>query len=73
MEEKVAEEKNEIFEELRVRAKYALLSRDRNLVCECYGEAKMAWKLDGISDGEFYELNDELVVNGLNNPKAGLQ
>lgn len=73
MEEKVTEEKNEIFEELRGRAKYALLSKNRDLVCECYGAAKMARELDCISGGEFYELNDELVTNGLNNPKAGLQ
>lgn len=73
MEEKVTEKKNEIFEELCGRAKYALLSKNRDLVYECYGAAKMAWKLDCISDGEFYELNRMLVTNGLNNPKAGLQ
>lgn len=63
----------DIYKELNKKADYALNSHSRNLVYQTYGKALMAWELRAISDDEFYFLNEKLVKNGLNNPKAALE
>lgn len=63
---------NEIFEELIGMADYALASRSLTLVHEAYGAAKMARELDAITGEQFWELNEKLVKNGINNPAAKL-
>lgn len=62
-----------IYEDLLKEANYALSSKNLCLVHEVYGQAKMARKMGAISKEQFYELNDILVKNGINNPKAGLK
>lgn len=62
-----------IYDDLIKRAKYALDSKSRDLVCQTYGEAKMARLMCAISKEQYYELNDMLIKKGLNNPKAGLE
>lgn len=64
---------NAIYEELLKDAKYALNSKSRDIVYEAYGQAKIARRLEAISREQFMELNDMLVKNGLNDPKAGLE
>lgn len=56
-----------VWQMLNDRADYAIRSRNRNLVYETYGAAKMAWDLQAISEVEFYLLNDKLVRDTLNN------
>lgn len=56
-----------MMEQLRRSAEYAINSKSRNLVYETYGAAKMAWACEAISKEEFYELNELLVVQTLNN------
>lgn len=65
-------ENSAIYNELIKRANYALASKSRDLVYETYGAAKMALKLEAITKEQFFELNEMLVHNGLNNPKARL-
>lgn len=65
-------ENSAIYNELIKRANYALASKSRDLVYETYGAAKMARKLEAITNEQFFELNEMLVCNGLNNPKARL-
>ncbi len=59
-----------IWEDLQQQANYARASRNRDLMYETYGAAKMARKMCAISKEQFMELNDKLVKNGINNPKA---
>ena len=59
---------NALFARLEREAKYALNSHSRDLVCETYGAAKMAWELGAITKPQFYLLNEMLVVHGLNDP-----
>lgn len=59
---------NEIFAELERRARYALNSHNRDLVCEIFGMAKMARNLRVITKEQFYKLNELIVAKGLNNP-----
>lgn len=63
----------QLMDDLTREANYALASKSRHLVYEAYGMAKMAYRLGGITWGQFLELNNHLVVGGLNNPKAGLK
>lgn len=65
-------ENSAIYNELIKRANYALASKSRDLVYETYGAAKMALKLKAITYEQFFELNEMLVCNWLNNPKARL-
>lgn len=65
--------KQEIYEQLKKEAVYALNSKSIQLVCEAYGAAEMARQLEAITKDQFYELNDMLVRNGLNNPSAGIR
>lgn len=60
----------EIWDDLVKQASYARASRDRELMCEVYGAAKMARKMCAITKEQFVELNEKLVEKGLNNPKA---
>ena len=60
----------EIWEDLQQQANYARASRDRDLMHEVYGAAKMARKMCAITKEQFIELNNKLVKNGINNPKA---
>lgn len=70
----VGEEMNSlIFDELKRKAQYALNSKSLTLAYEVYGASKMAFNLNAIAKEQFYELNTMLVVNGINNPKAGLE
>ena len=62
--------KENISEYLMSRAKYARACRDREIMHEVYGEAKMARKLDAISKETFMELNEILVRNGINKPSS---
>lgn len=54
-------------------AVYALSSKSLCLVYQTYGKALMARKLEAITRDEFMQLNDMLIVNGVNNPAAGLE
>ena len=58
-----------IYDVLLKNAEYAIASLSRDLVYEAYGAAKCAWALDAITKEQFYNLNDILVVKGLNNYK----
>lgn len=62
-----------IYEDLMKEADYALNSKSLNLTYEVYGKAKMARKLCAITKEQFFELNEKLIVKGVNNPKAGLE
>lgn len=64
---------NEIYKEIKRKAEYALNSKSERLVYQTYGEVCMAAKLDAITKEQYYEFNEMLVVNGMNNPKAGLE
>lgn len=61
-------DRNALFARLEKEAKYALRSHSRDLVCETYGAAKMAFELEAITKPQFYLLNELLVVKGLNDP-----
>lgn len=63
----------DIYKELKKEADYALNSHSCNLAYQTYGKALMAWELGAINDDEFYAINEKLVKNGLNNPKAALE
>lgn len=63
----------DFYEFLKRDAEYALRSKNKNLVYEAYGAAKAAYRLGAISFIQFFELNDLLVRNGINNPAAGLE
>lgn len=63
----------DIFGELRKKASYALNSKSLVLVYQTYGEACMAYQLEAISKNEYFELNEMLICNGVNNSKAGLE
>lgn len=66
--------KNEpIMQRLRREADYALNSHSRDLVYQTYGKACMAFDLGAITFGQYMELNEKLVKNGMNNPAAGLE
>ena len=65
--------KEDIFDYLMGRAKYAIKSKSLALTHETYGQAKMARKLLAITKEQFLELNKILVRNGINNPAAGLE
>lgn len=58
-----------VMKMLKKDAKYALNSRSRTLIYEVYGEAKMARRLGAITKAEFFELNEMLITNGINDPK----
>lgn len=62
-----------IYEDLVKQANCALNSKSLSLVYETYGEAKMARKICAITKEQFMQLNEMLVKNGINNPKAGLE
>ena len=56
-----------LMKDLHYEADYALKSHSRNLVYQAYGKALMACDLGAISFRQFKELNQKLVVDGLNN------
>ena len=56
-----------IMKELHREADYALNSHSRDLVYQTHGKALMACDLGAISYAQFKELNQKLVVEGLNN------
>lgn len=56
-----------LMKDLHYEADYALKSHSRNLVYQAYGKALMACDLGAISYRQFKELNQKLVVDGLNN------
>lgn len=62
-----------VYEQLAEKALYAKMSESLNLVYEVYGMAKMAHSLSAITHDEFMRLNEVLVRDGINNPKAGLK
>lgn len=64
---------NNIFNQLKKDAQYALNSKKLTLAYQAYGAAKTAFTLGVITKDEFYELNTMLVVNGINKPSAGLE
>lgn len=59
-----------MFEKLLKEAKYAKASRSLLLMYETYGATKMAAKLGAITNEQFWELNDMLVRDGMNNPAS---
>lgn len=60
----------EIWEDLQKQANYAVASKNKELMHEAYGAAKMARKMCAISAEQMRELNTKLVRNGINNPKT---
>lgn len=62
-----------IFSDLSKEVEYALNSKSLTLAYQAYGAAKMAYKLSAITKEEFFELNKKVIVNGINNPSAGLE
>lgn len=62
----------EIYDDLIVRANYAINSRLRDLVFETHGMCKMARKMNAITQEQFMQLNTMLIKNGVNNPDAKL-
>lgn len=64
---------NNIFNELKKEIEYALNSKSLTLAYQAYGAAKMACKLGAITKEQFFELNEMVVVNGINKPSAGLK
>ena len=66
--------KNElIMKRLHREADYALNSHSRDLVYQTYGKTCMAFDLGVITLGQYMELNEKLIKNGVNNPAAGLK
>ena len=61
-----------MFEDLKKRATYALISKNRDLVMEAYGMAKFALATKFINYQEFWVLNEMLIRDGINNPEAKL-
>lgn len=59
-----------IWDDLLKQTEYARASRDRELMCEVYGAAKMARKMCAITNEQFMQLNDKLVKNGINKPSS---
>ncbi len=64
---------NSIFNQLKKEIEYALNSKSLTLAYQAYGAAKMAFRLEAITKEQFFELNDKVIVNGINNPSAGLE
>ena len=64
---------NEIYAKLKKDIQYALNSKSLTLAYEAYGAAKMARLLDAITIEQFFELNDMVVTNGINNPSVRLE
>lgn len=64
---------NNIYDELKKEIEYALNSKSLTLAYQAYGAAKMARKLSAITKEQFYELNEIVIVNGINKPSAGLK
>lgn len=60
----------EIWEDLQTQANFAVASKNKELMHEVYGAAKMARKMCAISAEQMRELNTKLVRNGINNPKT---
>lgn len=60
----------EIWEDLQTQANYAVALKNKELMHEVYGAAKMARKMCAISAEQMRELNTKLVRNGINNPKT---
>lgn len=59
-----------MFEELRKRIEYAKKAiMPRQSLYEVYGQVKMAYELNAITQNEFMLLNGECVRDGINNPK----
>lgn len=63
---------NNIFVQLKKEIEYALNSKSLILAYQAYGAAKMARQLNAITSEQFYELNEMVVVNGINKPSVGL-
>lgn len=64
---------NSIFNQLKKEIEYALNSKSLNLAHQAYGAVKMARQLETITKEQFFELNDMVIVNGINKPSAGLE
>lgn len=65
-----AEELSSITRDLYAAAEYALKSHSLNLTYQVYGQVQMAFRLHVITAEGFFELNEMLVRNGMNNPAA---
>lgn len=64
--------RKDTYRDLLKEANDAIQSKSRALAHEIYGQAKMAYRCHVITGEQFWELNEILVVNGINNPSAGL-
>ena len=64
---------NSIFNQLKKEIEYALNSKSLTLVYQAYGAVKMARQLEAITKERSFELNDMVIVNGINKPSAGLE
>lgn len=64
---------NSIFNQLKKEIEYALNSKSLTLAYQAYGAVKMACRLEAITKEQFFELNDMVIVNGINKPSAGLK
>ena len=60
-------ETKNVYIKLLKDAAYALDACSRDLVCEAYGAAKLAYGLKMITWEQFRTLNTMLIVNGINN------
>lgn len=67
-----ADELSSIVRGLYAAAEYALKSHSLNLTYQVYGQVQMAFRLHVISKETFFELNEILVRNGMNNSAANL-
>lgn len=66
--------KNEpIMKRLHREADYALNCHSRDMAFQTYGKACMAFDLGAITFGQYMELQDKLIKNGVGNPAAGLK
>lgn len=59
-----------VYDGLIKDARYALNSINRDLVYQTYGAASMAYELGAITKEQFYDLNDMLIRDGLNDPSG---
>jgi len=59
-----------MFDKLMKKIKYAKTCLvPSHALYEVYGQIKMAYELNAITQDEFLLLNTECVRNGINNPK----
>ena len=66
-------ENEPIMKRLHREADHALNSHSRDMAFQTYGKACMAFDLGAITFGQYMELTEKLIKNGVGNPAAGLE